>query len=220
MRDFTKTMKKQIINIDGFEAEVTNVTAELFEYCKTFADTLIPIKYSTEIMVEYFNLIYMRDVRDYFCGKIITKSNLTHHSANTFLRTCQLLDLLCEFETENRHDGMMRDKEGRIILCAEWEMDEKTIFSESGEINKLLKTCKKNNCEAFLFTYNARIDPKELINKAYNQWNSQIDEGENFRLFLVTAIFDDSEKSSVKYLRGLRTFVIGKGTIDIWEDLL
>jgi len=198
---------------------VLRETADLYEYCKTFTDVFIPIKYDTEFIVETYNNVFLKDISDYHSSNIISRSNWTHHTANTFFRTCQLLGYNCDFESENRHDGIIRDIDGSLIMCSEWEIEEKTIFNEKGEINKLLNTCNiHKTCEALLFTYNIKIDPKEFIKKAYELWN--IDSNNtNSRLFLITAIFKDSENTKIKYLKGLRTFVIGKGTIDIWETL-
>jgi hypothetical protein len=107
------------------------------------------------------------------------------------------------------------------VRCAEWEINEKTIFGERGELAKLFKTCKnQESCEAFLFTYNIKTDFKDFIKNVYDEWNSNYNESEFFRLFLVTAIFENKDGSKLKFLKGLRTFIIGKGTIDIWEDLI
>lgn len=213
-------IKLKEIDSLGQKILVTEEIAEICEYAKTFSDAEIALKYTSEIMVEIFNITYLRDIRDYYSSIKIATSNWTHHTANTFFRTCQLLDLKCDFEVENRHDGAIREEDGKLFLCAEWEIDERSIFSENGELNKLFKTCKKHeNCEAFLFTYNVRTDFKEFLKKVFTQWNLNYDQTDYFRLFLVTAIFDDSENSKLKFLKGLRTFIIGNGTIDIWEDL-
>ncbi|MEG1198008.1 MAG: hypothetical protein RSD53_01345, partial [Algoriella sp.] len=199
---------KEIIQ-NNEKISVLKETAEIYEYCKTFSDVFIPIKYDTEVFIEIFNCIYLKDISDLYVENIIKRSNWTHHTANTFFRTNQLLNFKCEFESVNRHDGVVRDEDGTVFLCAEWEIDEQSIFSEKGEINKLLNTCiNLKTCDAFLFTYNTKMDIKEYVNKVYTQWNNGLLD-DDFRLTLITAVFDNSKKSSVKILRGLRTFIIG-----------
>ncbi|MNK26448.1 hypothetical protein D3C87_447850 [compost metagenome] len=214
-------MKKEDLVIKDREVTVTYDTANIFKYCSTFADTEIPIKYSTEIMVELFNLHFMKDLYDIYSEKVVSKSNLTRVCANVFFKVCQLLNCKCDFEAENRHDGVMRETDGQISLCAEWEIDESTILGDKGELNKLIESVKKHKtCDAFLFTYNVKIQDEVLIKNVYDYWNKKMIEHESYRLFFVTSIFEQSSPRSAKIFMGLRTFVIGIGFIDIWEDLV
>ncbi|GEM_PF-6920106 len=214
-------MEKEDLVVNDQKITVTSETASIFKYCSTFADTEIPIKYSTEIMVEIFNLYFMKDLYDIYSEKVVSRSNLTRTCANVFFKTCQLLNCKCDFESENRHDGLMREIDGRIVLCAEWEIDESTILGEKGELNKLIESIKKHKtCDAFLFTYNIKIPDELLIKSIYDYWNAKMAGHENYRLFFVTAIFEESSPRSAKVLTGLRTFAVGCGFIDIWEDLI
>jgi hypothetical protein len=96
------------IEIQGQLVKVSEEIAEVLAFTKTFADAEIALKYTTELMVEIFNNIYMRDIKDHYSNEKVSVSNWTHHTDNTFFRTAQLLDLKCDFEVENRHDGALR----------------------------------------------------------------------------------------------------------------
>ncbi len=208
-------MDTKTIVIDGVKVEVSTETADLFDHCKMFSDVYIPLKYSTEIFVEHFNITYMRDIKDYYCNTVMSRSTWTQHTANTFFRSSQFIDFKCEYESINRHDGIIRYDDSELLLCAEWEIDESSVFNSNGEIAKLKSTCLNNpNAEAFLFTYNIKSDIKSVIKNAYDFWNSfdQI----TGRLFFVNAIFNQKNRN----IKGLRTFIIGDKTIEIWEDLL
>lgn len=147
-------MELERVKIKGHELEVQKQTAELYYQFLKFTDCIIRPHIFSELIVKVFNMTYLKDLGSYYNKEKIGRSNWTQHTANTFLRTCQLINLACDFEVENRHDGAVRDREGNVYLCAEWEFEGNSIFKPTGEIIKLANTCKKyKTCDALLFTY-------------------------------------------------------------------
>lgn len=213
-------METKRINIKGFEIEVQNETAELYEHFSDFSNCFIKPEIFSELIVKVFNLTYLRDLGSYYNKEKVGRSNWTQHTANTFLRACQMVNLACDFEVENRHDGAVRDYEDNVYLCAEWEYDTNTIFKPKGEIIKLAKTCKKyKNCDALLFTYSIDYDYTSFCEKVFNLWNEELIKSKrDFVLYLITALIRKDDVEKMRYVYGLRTVVIGKQSIEIWED--
>ena len=207
------------ILVNDIELEVSTDIASLYRHFSKKTDTAFFPEFATDLIVKVFAITYIKDIPDYYCGEKIARSNWTHHTANTFFRTCQTLNLLCDFEVEKRHDGAIRDNKGNVYLCAEWEFDTNSIFKPKGEIEKLYDTCKKHDkADAMLFTYKVDSDFNDYADKVYTQWNNLLKEGENFRLYLLTALMKKDEIESIRYFYGIRVLVFGNKAVDIWED--
>ncbi|NJX16799.1 hypothetical protein [Tamlana crocina] len=213
-------MNTKKVTINGFDLEVQKETADLFEHFSKFSNSVIKPEIFSELIVKVFNLTYLKDLGSYYNNEKIGRSSWTQHTANTFLRACQLVNLACDFEVENRHDGAVRDYDDNVYLCAEWEFDTRTIFNPTGEINKLAKTCDKyKNCDALLFTYSIDSSYTAFCENVFQLWNKQLKKTKkDFVLYLVTALMRKDELENKRFVYGLRTVVIGRQLIEIWED--
>ncbi|MFI5195484.1 MAG: hypothetical protein ACHQD8_00205 [Chitinophagales bacterium] len=208
-----------VININGSDVVVSTATANIYEYFAKKTDTQFVPDFVDDLFIKLFQINYLRDAGDYYCDEKITRSNWTHHTANTFLRTCQMLNFSCEFEIENRHDAAVRDRDGNVYICAEWEYDTNSIFNGKGEIKKLYETCvKHSSCVPLLFTYKIGEDYIDFVEKIFKEWNSILDDENECKLYLLTALFQKNEIDKVRELTGIRTVIIGRGTIDLWDD--
>ena len=209
----------ETLSINNLELEVSKEIASLYRHFSKKADTVFLPEFATDLIVKIFATTYIKDIPDYYCGEKIARSNWTHHTANTFFKTCQTLNFLCDFEVEKRHDGAIRDNKGNVYLCAEWEFDTNSIFNDKGEIEKLYNTCKKHsNCDAMLFTYKVDTDFNEFADRVYEKWNSFIKKDDNVKLYLLTALMKKDELENIRYFCGIRILVFGNKTVDIWED--
>lgn len=212
-------MNMHKILINGTEFEVTENIATVYHHFSKKTETMLYHEIASQLIVKIFSITYINDIYNYYSDDKISRSNWTHHTANTFFRTCQILNFLCDFEVENRHDGAIRDSHGNVFLAAEWEYDTNSIFNNKGEIVKLYNTCKKHhNADAMLFTYKVETDYVDYVDKVFDFWNSLLDEQEEFSLFLLTALFKKDENNKVNIFYGLRTIEFGNKTVDIWED--
>lgn len=211
-------MKK--ITINEIEISVAEEIANVYNFFKDKTDTIFLPESFTSQIVKVFSLNFIRGIQDYYSDEGISRSNWTQHTANVFFQTCQQFRMLCDFEVEKRHDGAIRDNEGNIYLSAEWEFDTNTIFKLNGEIEKLYKTSKKHSkSDAMLFTYKVESEFNDYAFKVYEQWNSFLNDDEDFKLFLLTALLRRDDNSSKKSFYGIRILVFGNKTVDVWEDV-
>lgn len=173
------------------------------------------------LITRQFSIRFLNNTDYFHSEKGISRSNWTQHTANSFFNTCKDLNLKCEFEVENRHDGAIRNDLGEMYICAEWEYETNTIFKENGEIEKIAKTCTKHNaCEGILLTYKIEEDFLDFSKKVYDKWNKLLPKKHNIRLFLLTVILDKNSETKEKHITGIRTLIFGNQTIDLLEDLI
>ncbi len=199
-------MELEKIKSNGIEYEKPKDLAEVFNFFSGKADTVFKEDYIWEQFVELFSILYLNDIKGYYGNEKIAT-------------TSQILDILCDFEVENRHDGAIRTPDGHVYLCAEWEFNASSVLTKKGEIEKLYKTVSKyKTCAAFLFTYLINIDYKDFAFKIYDLWNNLHKENEDYLLYFTSALMKRDEIEKVNYVYGIRTLVFGKGTVDIWDD--
>jgi hypothetical protein len=214
-------MTLEKVNYNGIQYELTKELAEVFNHFLKKSSVVVVEDFVWEQFVKLFSILYLNDIRGYYRSEKVATSNWTQHTAATFYKTSQIMDFLCDFEVENRHDGAIRGADGHVYLCAEWEFNASSVLGKAGEIQKLYKTVSKyKTCAAMLFTYVVDINYKEFADKIYSQWNQLLNESEDYLLYFSCALMKRDEIEKLNHVYGIRTLVFGKGTVDVWDDYL
>lgn len=176
------------------------------------------IFYTTDLFIQLFNNMYLRNFDSlHIRNSRMSLSNFTRVSSATALSTSQLLDCKIEFECENRHDAIVRFNNNEIALCVEWEVFERSVFNDKGEVGKIFNTCKIKHCDGFLFTYNYQMDTSNFFEMIFDEWNKRSSDQDNFVLYVSTLLIEKTMTSM--HLKGIRTAVISHKNIELWNDL-
>lgn len=147
-----------------------------------------------------------------------SRANWTYTIAYSFLTTAKIMGYDCIFETEGKRDAVVRRKDlSETILFSEWEWDYKDVFGKGKEIDKLIKSVKKDKAaNGFLFTYVPQQEYVDYLKKVADYWQKKNNKYEDPPLIFMTALFDHAK--GMRNITILRTCTIYNDNIVFWED--
>jgi len=181
-----------------------------------------------DFQMNYPAVIFIQIFREQIRSTILlteestSRSNWTYNIAFAFLTAAKAMNFQIRFEAEGKRDAIIEseaDKKGKrhTILAAEWEWESSDIFGKGKEIEKLYKSSKAYECEAFLYTYVETDKYNEFLIRVRDEWRALSEKTPLLSLVMCTVLYT-KEKSS-RMFQAIRTVEIATDELIIWEDL-
>lgn len=211
--------QKSVIELEDSTILVDSEIGNLYSKFSKLCDVNYLIEDDILLFFRYFSLQYIQNSKFISFENYISKSNWTRLCSNSFFETAKFFNLKCEFETENRHDAILRDADNKIRIISEWENDKKSIFNVNGEIEKLYKSQRINDESISLLLVYEFIDDFELfVENVYKKWQDLLNNEEFYSLYLLTALKTKNLENNIAEVYAMRIIRIDNKFIEFYDD--
>lgn len=177
-------------------------------------ELMLPIAY--EAFINFFRVHWWNGVKIVApnAGDDISRSNLTYVTSHAFFSTCRDMNASCKFEAEGKHDAIVANGNGIVFMCAEWEWDSKSVFGDTGELKKLLRSVEKHKeSDAILLTYTYQDEYLDYAKRVANEWLSS--KTDAILLLFIVVMQKSNSKNTIEAIRILE--ISTEGCV-IWGD--